>query len=90
MRARLAFACTLAQDSKILLLDEIFATGDQFFIEKSKNLMRSKINQSDLTIFVSHSSELVREVCNKALILHDGIMKMFGEVGEVVETYERE
>jgi len=88
MKSRLGFATLMYANSDILLLDEIFAVGDNIFKEKAKKAMHEKIENTKITFIVSHSLNLITSVCNKAMWLNKGKMEMFGEVDEVVSAYK--
>ena len=72
MLARLAFSVTVFVKSDILLLDEIFAVGDSNFISKATSYMKKKISSTAITIMVSHDEKVVKENCNRAIIIDKG------------------
>ena len=84
---RLAFSVAINVDAEILLIDEILAVGDQHFQEKCFNKL-TELKMSDKTIvIVSHSLNNVKKICNRAIWIYDGSVKMDGEVNEVVAEY---
>jgi ABC-type polysaccharide/polyol phosphate transport system ATPase subunit len=87
MRARLAFAISTHVDTDILLLDEVVATGDAAFIEKANKKLEDFAKQARIMVLASHANEMLRELCNKALLLEHGKAKAFGTVDEVLEVY---
>lgn len=89
MKARLGFAVATMNVPDILILDEVLSVGDYKFQEKSFDRTQKILDSGATVIFVSHSVEQVRKVCNKALWLDNGNMKMFGRVEEVCGAYER-
>lgn len=90
MVARLAFASAIFQDPDILLLDEIFATGDAGFIEKSCQLLKQKVNSVSIAIMVSHNLNEVMDVCNRCVLMHKGRILGSGPLNEMYERYQRD
>lgn len=87
MRARLAFALSLAIEFDCYLIDEIIMVGDQNFQRKCHHELFEK--RSDRTmILASHSLEMVREYCSKAFILHAGELNAFQDVNEAIAIYD--
>lgn len=76
MTARLAFAIVIhaiaVQKPEILLLDEIFAVGDEEFKAKSEAKLKQLLSQGMTILLVSHDFELLRELCQKIIWLEDG------------------
>ena len=88
MRARLAFALSLAIEFDCYLIDEIILVGDQNFQRKCQAEMFDK--RQDRTMLVaSHSPEFIRNFCNKAIIIHQGQATMFDDVAEAVALYDQ-
>lgn len=88
MRARLAFALSLAIEFDCYLIDEIILVGDQNFQRKCQVEMFEK--RQDRTMLVaSHSPEFIRNFCNKAIIIHHGQATMFDDVTEAVAQYDQ-
>ena len=89
MRTRLAFSIACLVNPDILILDEVFAVGDGSFRKKSGNKMKEIINGGVTGILVSHSTEQIRELCNKVLWLDHGEQVCFSdEVDLYVNVYE--
>jgi ABC-2 type transport system ATP-binding protein len=89
MMVRLAFAISTSISPDILLIDEIFGAGDSDFMQKARHKMISLMNQSSIVVTATHSDELIREFCNKTLLLEGGRIKYFGSVDEGLELYHR-
>jgi len=87
MRARLAFAISTHVETDILLLDEVVATGDARFLQKANEKLESFARESKLLVLASHSNKVLRDLCNKAVLLEHGRIKAFGDLEEVIETY---
>ena len=88
MKARLGFAIATMNVPDILILDEVLSVGDYKFQEKSFNRTKEILDSGATVMFVSHSVQQVRKICNKALWLSNGDMKMFGDVESVCRAYE--
>lgn len=88
MMARLGFAAALHVDPGILLLDEVLAVGDHQFHVKSMAALRQVMSQTTL-IFVSHSMESVKEICERAIWLDKGIVRADGPAAAVTAEYVR-
>ena len=88
MYSKLAFSITAILETDIMLIDEVLSVGDASFKKKSFNKMKELISDENRTvIIVSHSMDTIKELCSKALWIHNGEMKMYGESREVVEKY---
>jgi ABC-2 type transport system ATP-binding protein len=88
MRARLGFAISTHVDTDILLLDEVVATGDAAFIHKANEKLEGFAREAKIMVLASHSNKVLRELCNKALMLEHGKLKAIGTVEEVLEIYK--
>lgn len=87
MLARLAFSISTLVEPEILIVDEILSVGDLAFQKKSYDKMKTMITGGTTVLFVSHSVDTIKEICNKALWLDKGKTIMFGEVNEVCDSY---
>jgi ABC-type polysaccharide/polyol phosphate transport system ATPase subunit len=87
MMVRLAFAISTSIQPEILLVDEIFGAGDADFMEKARARMISLLNNSSIVVMANHSNEIIREFCNKAILLEGGCVKRFGDAGDVLDFY---
>jgi len=86
MRARLAFALSLAIEFDCYLIDEVIMVGDQSFHKKCHYELFDKRADRAL-VFASHSAELVREFCNRALVLDGGHGSVYTDVNEALDVY---
>lgn len=89
MLARLAFSTSIFQNPQILLLDEVFATGDNYFVEKSLNLMKNKFRNTPISIIVTHQENIVKENCTRCILLRDGNIVGDGKPSEIFKIYTR-
>ncbi len=87
MYMRLAFSVAINVDAEILLVDEILAVGDQHFQEKCIAKMKELRDEGKTMVFVTHSMGVVKDLCNRAVWLCDGKIKMDGNTDEVVDAY---
>ena len=87
MYMRLAFSVAINVDADILLIDEILSVGDQHFQEKCFKKMRELREQGKTMVFVTHSMESVRNLCDRAIWLYDGQVRMDGNTQEVIDEY---
>lgn len=90
MIARLAFAISIFQKPDILLLDEVLATGDSGFIQKSYQAMSEKISNASITFIVQHSTQTIQQLCNKCIYIKDGFLVKMGSVTEIIELYQQD
>jgi ABC-type polysaccharide/polyol phosphate transport system ATPase subunit len=88
MAARLGFAIATDIDPDILILDEILSVGDEAFQRKSLARMKGFRHQGATIILVSHNMETILEMCQRAVWLEHGQIKMIGASREVVEAYQ--
>ena len=88
MVARVAFSVATATVPDILVVDEALSVGDFLFQEKCEARINELVEQHGTTLmFVSHSIEQVERVCNKAVWIEKGNMRMIGDVEEVCAAY---
>ncbi len=87
MQARLMLSLVSASPSEVLILDEVFDGADVFFREKIAARMRRKIEASRAVVFVSHSLDQVRELCNRAVVMRAGAVAFDGGVEEAIAHY---
>lgn len=87
MRARLAFALSLAIEFECYLIDEVIMVGDKNFQDKCKAEFFEKRTDRAL-LLASHSLQMVKQYCNRAIVLHHGKATVYEDVKEAVEVYE--
>ncbi len=87
MLARLAFSVSVFQEADILLLDEVFAAGDSYFIEKSTNFMKNKMQNIPILILVSHQDNIITDNCNRCILLKEGRIVADGNPEKILEIY---
>lgn len=89
MYMRLAFSVAINVDADIILIDEILAVGDQHFQEKCMDKMLELKKKRKTIVFVSHSSDAVKFLCDRAIWLKDGKVEMDGKTDNVLKEYEK-
>lgn len=89
MKSRLGFAICTAVNPDILILDEVLSVGDKKFRRKSEDKIMSMFDGNVTVLFVSHSLDQVRRICNKAMILDHGHLKAFGDINDIAPIYEQ-
>ena len=87
MLARLAFSIATVVNPDILIVDEILSVGDVAFQEKSKKRMLHLMGGGTTVLVVSHSIEQIREMCDRAVWLDQGLIKMMGKAEDVCQAY---
>ena len=88
MYMRLGFSIAVNVDADILLLDEVFAVGDEAFQRKCVNRILEFRRQGKTIAFVSHSGPAVERMCDRALLLSQGVVEYDGETGEAIRRYQ--
>lgn len=89
MSVRLAFAVIAHVDADILIIDEALAVGDAFFSQKCMRFLR-EFQKSGTLLFVSHDAAAVTNLCESAVWLQHGQMRLSGTSQEVIEAYMTE
>ena len=89
MRARLGFAIATAVEPEVLILDEVLSVGDAKFRQKSEAKIRSMFDKGITVLFVSHSTQQVLNICNKAIILEKGKLIAQGDAKEICDQYNQ-
>jgi lipopolysaccharide transport system ATP-binding protein len=90
MIVRLAFAISTMIEGDILLLDEIFGAGDARFMHKAKERIKNLVRAANILVFVSHDLSAIQELCNRAIWLEQGKVKLDGEITSVIDRYKEE
>ena len=87
MKSRLGFAIATAVKPDVLILDEVLSVGDAAFKEKSEQRILDMMKDGVTVLYVSHSTDRIRKLCNKAIILTKGQIVANGDVGEICDMY---
>jgi capsular polysaccharide transport system ATP-binding protein len=86
MRARFAFALSLAIDFDCYLIDEVIAAGDQRFQRRSHEELFEKRADRSL-VLASHMGEIVKAYCSRALVMHHGRGTLFSDIDSALQVY---
>jgi ABC-type polysaccharide/polyol phosphate transport system ATPase subunit len=87
MRMRLAFAALIETDPDVLLVDEILAVGDRAFQEKCTEAFAAIRKRGRTIVLVTHSTGLIERLCDRAMLLENGLVETVGEPAEVAARY---
>ena len=87
MVARLAFSIATIVEPEILIVDEILAVGDAAFQQKSEHKMRSMIGGGTTVLYVSHSAESIKKLCDRVVWIDHGHVVTVGPAEEVCDQY---
>jgi len=87
MRARLGFAIATMVKPDILIVDEILAVGDYKFRQKCEKRMKELLSGGTTLLYVSHSIDEVKRLCDHAVWIDKGVIRMQGEAKEVCDAY---
>ena len=91
MYVRLAFAVAAHLDPEILVVDEVLAVGDAQFQKKCLGKMEEvSINEGRTLLFVSHNLATLQNLCNKGILLSNGMLTFQGDIGEAANRYINE
>lgn len=89
MSARLGFSIATIVKPDILIVDEALSVGDAAFQAKSQRKMEKMIVEGATLLFVSHSINQVRELCQNAIWIDKGIVKASGKTEEIIPLYTK-
>lgn len=89
MLVRLAFAITTSVTSEILIMDEFIGTGDAAFMERAETRLKGFLERFSVMLVATHAAAIVRQWCNKAILLEHGRVIDFGPVDGVLTHYEQ-
>ncbi|MHB8260643.1 MAG: ABC transporter ATP-binding protein [Bacteroidia bacterium] len=87
MMVRLGFAVAAHLEPEILIIDEVLAVGDAEFQKKCLGKMKDVAGQGRTVLFVSHNMGAVQKLCNKGLLLQNGVIKTSGNIEKVINCY---
>jgi lipopolysaccharide transport system ATP-binding protein len=87
MYLRLAFSTAIHAVPDTLLIDEVFAVGDEAFQKKCRDKMNQFKIEGKTIIFVSHALDAVKELCQRAILLNEGRIVTMGDTEKVINDY---
>jgi ABC-type polysaccharide/polyol phosphate transport system ATPase subunit len=89
MYGRLAFSVAVNMDPDILLIDEALSVGDARFRRKSFEKMRELCGQARTIVLVSHAMGSISELCDQAIWMHKGELRLIDQPDSVIEAYTK-
>jgi ABC-type polysaccharide/polyol phosphate transport system ATPase subunit len=89
MMTRLTFAVTTCFAPEILLMDEWIIAGDAAFLKKAQRRIEAFLEKTSIVVLASHSEEICRRWCNKAVWMERGEVKAYGEIGDILDAYAK-
>ena len=87
-RMRLGFAISTSIQHDIMLMDEWFGAGDAEFVDKARLRMTDRVRGSKIVVLASHNFQMLREVCNRGVVVDHGRVVFSGEVREAIDAYK--
>lgn len=90
MYMRLAFSVSAHLTSEVMLVDEVLSVGDEAFRKKCEERIRELVLEGRTVMFVSHDTDSVRDLCNTAMVIHQGRLLFNGSTQEAADLYEKE
>jgi ABC-type polysaccharide/polyol phosphate transport system ATPase subunit len=89
MLLRLMFSIAVSIEAEIVLMDEWIAAGDQDFVQHANERLNALIDRSHILVFASHNTELLKSLCNQAVVLDGGRIAFNGSIDAGVAYYLR-
>jgi ABC-type polysaccharide/polyol phosphate transport system ATPase subunit len=89
MQARLTFATAISVEPDIFIIDEALAAGDAYFVNKCLRRIKEICDSGTTVFFVSHSTDLVRRLCSKALYIENGQLLAVGSAIDICAEYDQ-
>lgn len=86
-KMRLGFAISTSVQHDIMLMDEWVGAGDADFMEKAKDRMQDRVGGSKIVVLASHSVGLLRDICNKGIVLEKGRLVHVGDITSALKCY---
>jgi ABC-2 type transport system ATP-binding protein len=87
MRMRLAFSMMVQSDADLMLIDEVLAVGDARFGRKCVDTLQRLREEGRTILFVTHAMESLKSLCDRAILLEDGVIDLAGDPEEVAQRY---
>ena len=87
MLIRLLFAITTSVSADILLFDELIGAGDASFVERAQKRMATFVERANVMVVATHSPNILRKWCNRAILLEHGRLLLDGQVEEALDAY---
>ena len=88
MMLRLAFAISTAITPEILILDEMIGAGDAAFLNRAQTRLKRFLEDAGILVIASHAMHILRDWCNKGMLLEHGRLIAYGPIDDVIARYE--
>ena len=88
MAVRLGFAITTAVSSDVLIMDEFIGAGDAAFLDRAEIRVRNFVERSSVLLVATHSTDIARKWCNRAMLFEHGRLIDSGPVDAVLAAYK--
>ncbi|NDG04629.1 MAG: ABC transporter ATP-binding protein, partial [Alphaproteobacteria bacterium] len=89
MALRLAFAICSCASPEILIMDELISTGDVHFMGKARQRLFDMMSRARILVVASHQTDILYEVCHRAVWMDGGRVMADGPVADVLKEYEK-
>ena len=89
MQARLGLSVASAVQPEILLIDEVLAVGDEAFKDRSRDRIKSMVEDAATVVIVSHNLNYLKQVCDRMMVMEDGELIFTGQPEEAINEYRR-
>ena len=89
MMVRLAFAVMVQADADVMLIDEVLAVGDAAFAQKCMDVFHQRRQAGKTVVLVTHDMTTVQELCDRAMVVHDGDLVFLGDTQQAAMQYYR-
>ena len=85
MFARTIFALATARPHEVIVIDEGFGLADEYFRRKAQHVLEQLYNDASILIFASHNAELLKDTCQRGIVLRDGKIAFDGTINEAIK-----
>jgi len=89
MQARLGLSVASAVQPEILLIDEVLAVGDEAFKDRSRDRIKSMVEDAATVVIVSHNLNYLKQVCDRMMVMEDGELIFTGQPEDAINEYRR-
>ena len=89
MMIRLAFGVSTCIPPEILVMDEWLAAGDANFLAKAQKRMEEFVRDANILVLASHSLPLLKDWCNRGILLQHGKIEMVGTIEDAISAYQQ-
>jgi len=87
MRVRIGFGVATSVEPDVLLIDEVFGTGDHSFVKNARARLNKLMDRSGAIVMAGHSNALLKQYCTHAIWLDRGHLMAFGPIDDILEQF---